>query len=56
MSRKSEAIDLITKKLAGKTFLSYEEIASITGYHPKYIFAYWQLLVFYYRQLSFLIS
>ena len=37
MSRKSEAIDLITKKLAGKTFLSYEEIASITGYHPKYI-------------------
>ena len=37
MSRKSDAIDLIAKKINGDTFLSYEEIASITGYHPKYI-------------------
>ena len=28
---------LIQKKLTGKSFLSYKEIADITGYHPKYI-------------------
>ena len=37
MSRKAEAVDLINKKIAGNSFLSYQEIATITGYHPKYI-------------------
>ncbi len=37
MNRKEEAFKLIKKKLDGKTFLSYEEIATVTGYHPKYI-------------------
>jgi len=34
---KEEAVELIKKKMAGKSFLSYIEIAEITGYHPKYI-------------------
>lgn len=37
MNRKEEAVKLIKKKLEGETFLSYEEIATVTGYHPKYI-------------------
>ncbi len=37
MSKKQEAIELINKKLKGDTFLTYKEIAQITGYHPKYI-------------------
>ena len=37
MNRKEEAVKLINKKITGETFLSYEEIATITGYHPKYI-------------------
>lgn len=37
MSRKEEAVELINKKIKGETFLSYIEIAQITGYHPKYI-------------------
>ena len=37
MNRKEEAVKLIHTKLEGKTFLSYKEIAEITGYHPKYI-------------------
>ena len=37
MDRKNEAVMLIKKKLDKKTFLSYIEIAEITGYHPKYI-------------------
>lgn len=37
MNRKEEAAKLINKKLKGETFLSYEEIACITNYHPKYI-------------------
>ena len=37
MNRKVEAVELINKKLAGESFLSYQEIATITGYHPKYI-------------------
>ncbi len=37
MNRKAEAVELINKKLAGQSFLSYQEIATITGYHPKYI-------------------
>ena len=35
--KKEEAVNLINKKLSGNSFLSYEEIATITGYHPKYI-------------------
>ena len=34
MKRKEEAVSLINKKLSGNSFLSYEEIATITGYHP----------------------
>ena len=30
MNSKKEAVNLIEKKLAGKTFLSYKEIAAIT--------------------------
>lgn len=37
MKRKEEAVKLINKKLSGDSFLSYEEIATITGYHPKYV-------------------
>ena len=37
MSRKEEAVKLINKKMDGQTFMSYEEIATVTGYHPKYI-------------------
>lgn len=37
MSKKEEAVKLIKKKLDNNTFLSYIEIAEITGYHPKYI-------------------
>ncbi len=39
MEKKKEmAIDLVIKKLNNDTFLSYDEIGLITGYHPKYIF------------------
>ena len=34
---KKDAVELINKKLSGESFLSYKEIADITGYHPKYI-------------------
>lgn len=37
MNKKECAVDLIQKKLDSKTFLSYKEIAELTGYHPKYI-------------------
>ena len=37
MNKKIEAAKLISDKLRGKTYLSYVEIANITGYHPKYI-------------------
>ncbi len=37
MNRKEEAVNLINKKLNGQTFMSYEDIATVTGYHPKYI-------------------
>lgn len=38
MKKKEEAIKLIIKKLNGESYLSYDEIAEITSYHPKYIF------------------
>ena len=34
---KKDAVTLIKKKLANESFLTYQEIAEITGYHPKYI-------------------
>lgn len=34
---KKDAEDLIKKKLNNESFLTYKEIADITGYHPKYI-------------------
>lgn len=37
MGNKEEAVKLIKKKLNNQSFLSYIEIAEITGYHPKYI-------------------
>lgn len=37
MGNKVEAVKLIQKKLNNNSFLSYIEIAEITGYHPKYI-------------------
>ena len=37
MTKKEEAVKLIEDKMNKKTFLSYKEIADITGYHPKYI-------------------
>ena len=37
MEKKKEAVLLIKKKLDGQTFMTYKDIAGITGYHPKYI-------------------
>lgn len=37
MNRKEEAVNLIQKKMNGETLLSYQDIAVVTGYHPKYI-------------------
>ncbi len=37
MGKKIDAAKLIADKLRGKTYLTYIEIANITGYHPKYI-------------------
>lgn len=37
MSKKQEAAKLIVDKLNGKSYLTYIEIANLTGYHPKYI-------------------
>ncbi len=37
MENKKKAVELIKKKLAKETFLTYKEIANLTGYHPKYI-------------------
>ena len=37
MNKKEEAVKLIKTKIKKETFLTYKEIAQITGYHPKYI-------------------
>lgn len=34
---KKDAALLIKQKLEGNSFLTYKEIAEVTGYHPKYI-------------------
>ena len=38
MRNKKEALRLLQKKESNECFLSYQEIADITGYHVKYIF------------------
>ena len=35
---KEEAIRIITKKIKNDSYLTYEEISMITGYHTKYLF------------------
>lgn len=35
---KEYAIKLITKKINNDTYLTYEEMAELTGYHKKYLF------------------
>ena len=37
MEKKKLAVKYIKEKLQSKTFMTYNEIAQITGYHPKYI-------------------
>lgn len=37
MSRKKQAIDLMNKVIAGESYLTYKEIAKMTGYHEKYL-------------------
>ena len=37
MTRKSKAVDLIIKVMNGESYLTYKEIAKITGYHEKYL-------------------
>ena len=37
MNKKEIAYDLIKRKLDGNVFMTYKEIAYITGYHPKYL-------------------
>ncbi len=37
MGNKALALRYIDEKLKKQSFLSYDEIAEITGYHPKYI-------------------
>ena len=37
MSRKEEAVNLMTRVLQGDSYLTYKEIAKITGYHEKYL-------------------
>ena len=38
MKNKEEVLKLLRKMESGECFLSYQEIADITGYHVKYIF------------------
>jgi hypothetical protein len=37
MTKKEQAVSLIKKRLANESYLTYNEIAAITDYHPKYI-------------------
>lgn len=37
MSRKQEAIKLMKQVMNGESYLTYKEIAEITGYHEKYL-------------------
>jgi len=37
MTRKEEAVSLMKKVMSGESYLTYKEIASMTGYHEKYL-------------------
>ena len=37
MSRKQDAIDLMKRVMSGESYMTYKEIANITGYHEKYL-------------------
>jgi len=37
MSRKQDAIDLMKRVMNKESYLTYKEIAKITGYHEKYL-------------------
>ncbi len=37
MNKKLQASKLIVEKLRGNSYLTYNEIATLTGYHPKYV-------------------
>lgn len=37
MTRKEKAVDLMKKVMNGESYLTYKEIAKITGYHEKYL-------------------
>ena len=37
MGRKEEAVKLMKKAMNGESYLTYKEIAKITGYHEKYL-------------------
>ena len=37
MTRKEEAVELMKKVMAGESYLTYKEIAKLTGYHEKYL-------------------
>lgn len=37
MNRKEQLLMLIKDKLAGRIRMSYQEIADVTEYHPKYV-------------------
>jgi len=37
MTRKEEAVSLMEKVKSGESYLTYKEIAKITGYHEKYL-------------------
>ncbi len=37
MSRKSDAVCLMKKVMDGSSYMTYKEIAKITGYHEKYL-------------------
>ena len=37
MSRKQDAIDLMKRVMDGEGYMTYKEIAEITGYHEKYL-------------------
>lgn len=37
MTRKDEAVNLMHKVMNGESYLTYKEIAKLTGYHEKYL-------------------
>lgn len=37
MTRKEEAVKLMKKVMSGESYLTYKEIAKLTGYHEKYL-------------------